>query len=237
MTDDELGARLGDLRDDFDLPEVDLVGAVRSEIEGGDRRASRHPHRWLAAAAVVAVLVVAAMVIEPSREALAGWLGIGSTRIERVPDADLPADASLPDLGDTVPLEPDDSPLAALGTPDVVFVDEAGVRSYAWAATDGLPALGESDLGAVLSVVETPADELNTKLVGADDPVEAVTVSGASGLWIPAGHVLLGHDGTPTAAQRVLLWVADGYEYRLETNLDRADALSLAEQVEGTAGG
>ena len=76
-----------------------------------------------------------------------------------------------------------------------------------------------------------------TKLVGEDDPVEAVRVGDADGLWIPAGHVLLGANGTPTAADRVLLWVSGGTEYRLETNLDKPDAVALATQVEGTPTG
>jgi hypothetical protein len=234
VTGNELGARLVDLRDELDLPDGDLVEAVLAEIDDRATPGRGAAPRWLVAAAVVAIAVLAAVAIQPSREAMAGWLGIGSTRIERVPDAGLRANATLPDLGNTTPVDPDDSPLPALDLPDAAFVDAEGVRSYVWVADDALPALDETDVGAILSVRAAPAEALSTKLVGADDLVEPVDIAGSDGLWIRADHVLLRPDGTRTLAHRVLLWVDEGIEYRLETSLDKDDAVSLAENVEGT---
>ena len=47
------------------------------------------PRRWLAiAAAIVALLVGATLVIAPVREAVADFLGIGSTAVEVVPESE-----------------------------------------------------------------------------------------------------------------------------------------------------
>jgi hypothetical protein len=238
VNDVELGARLHDLSARLDLPEADLVDGVLARIEAGAAapRRSRRGARLAVAAAVAVAVLAAALAIEPSRQALADWFGIGSTIIRRVPETDLPAPRTRPDLGREEPVRPGDAPLPALGPPAAAYRRGADVRSYAWAASPDLPALAGSDLGAVLGV--RPAEGVPvTKLVPTGDPVEGVSVGGVLGLWIPGDHVLLGPDGTPTKAERVLLWVKDGREYRLEANIDRDRAVALAEKVAGTAGG
>jgi hypothetical protein len=237
VNDVELGARLHDLSAQLDRPDVDLVGAVLARVETGgaaSRRRSRGARLAVAAVVVLAVLA-AALAIEPSREALAHWFGIGSTIIRRVPASDLPSAPTRPDLGREEPVPPGDAPLPALGPPEARYTQAPDVRSYVWPAGADLPALAGSDLGAVLSV--RPSDGVPvTKLVPVGDPAEAVSVGGVPALWIPGDHVLLGSDGTPTKAQRVLLWVVGGRQYRLETNVDRDRALALAATVPGTAG-
>jgi hypothetical protein len=238
MNDVELGARLHDLSAQLDLPEVDLVDAVRAGIEANGASSHRRHRgtRLAVAAAVIVAVLVAAIAIGPSREALAHWFGIGSTIIRRVPATELPAPRARPDLGREEPVRPGDAPLPALGPPVASYLRAPDVRSYAWAASPDLPALAGSDLGAVLSVRPAGGAPV-TKLVPVDEPVEGVSVGGAFGLWIPGDHVMLGPDGTPTKARRVLLWVKGDRELRLETNLDRDRAVALAEQVAGTAGG
>ena len=235
VRDAALGLQLTDLAGELDLGDADLVDGVLGQIEAASAPRGARSLRWAAAAAAAVVLAIAAVIVEPSREALAGWLGIGSTTIERVPDADLPESPRLPDLGMRVPVGPGDTPVPSLGPPDAVFVDDHRGRSYVWEATDTLPAVSGTDLGVILSVRSAGRDL--AKLVGEDDPVEIVRIRDGVGLWLPADHVVLDADGVPTAADRVLLWVEDGAEYRLETDLERPAAVALAAQVEGTPTG
>jgi hypothetical protein len=236
VNDLELGGRLQDLAGRLDLPDVDLVDGVLARLPADGSVSRRRGPRLVVAAAVVVAVLAAVLAFEPSRDALAHWFGIGATVVRRVPATDMPVPRTRPDLGAAVPLRPGDAPLPALGPPVAAYLRAPDIRSYAWPPSPDLPALAGSDLGAVLSVRPVGGDPV-TKLVPVGDPVEGVSIGGALGLWIPGDHVLLGPDGTPTGAQRVLLWVKGEREYRLETNLDRARAVALAEKVAGTAGG
>ena len=110
---------------------------------------------------------------------------------------------------------------------------EPDVVSYVWRATGDLPALGGTDLGAVLTVQPADPGYPDIKQVTGDATVEAVRVQGERALWIPGDHVVLGPDGTSTKAQRVLLWLAGDKQYRLETNIERDRAVALAERGGG----
>ena len=106
---------------------------------------SARSRRWLAiAAAIVAVLVGATLAIAPVREAVADFLGIGSTEIEVVPESEadpagLPTiDAGLVDITTSAAESrlgqalPDVAP-TSLGEPDRIMAMPEGGVLLAWA--------------------------------------------------------------------------------------------------------
>ncbi len=107
--------------------------------------------RWLAiAAAIVAVLVGATLAIAPVREAVADFLGIGSTQIEVVPESEadpagLPTiDAGLTDITPSAAASRLGRPLpdfaaTSLGEPDRIMAMPEGGVLVAW--SDGATTL------------------------------------------------------------------------------------------------
>jgi hypothetical protein len=76
------------------------------------------------------------------------------------------------------------------------------------------------------------------KIAGPDVRIEEVTVRGDRGLWIEGAHAVVFRDssGIFRAEERrlagnVLLWEHDGVTFRLEGDVDRGDALALAEDL------
>jgi hypothetical protein len=238
----ELERQLALLRDDVQWPATpDLAGAVAARIGGEPhrrRRALALRRVTVAAAALVAVLAIAAtLAAAPGvRARIERWLGIGAVRVERVER--LPAVGPGRDLGlgarttlaaarrtarVRVPT------IAALGTPDAVYVDRAGGgASLVYRAGPGLPA-ATSGVGALLTVLPGGDIALVKKYLGAGTNVEGVDVDGAIGVFISGDpHVV-----TPPnrLAGNTLLWVRGETTYRLETALGRDAALRLARSV------
>lgn len=93
---------------EFDIDELDLVNGVLDRVDGAST-SKRRP--WLlVAAAVLVVLVVTIAVTPGSRRTVAGWLGLDSVRVERVPVLDLPIEPTtfeLPGPGETITVEVD----------------------------------------------------------------------------------------------------------------------------------
>jgi hypothetical protein len=186
----------------------------------------------LVAAAVVLVATLASLTVAPVREAVAGWLGIGSTEIERVPDGEGdPRD--LPYLGDE--LEPIDEATAesrlgealpatgetALGPAPVLAAPREGGVIMAWA--DGATTLW-------VQQNDRPAHEVMDKLLTIDDRLVPVDDLGEEAAVIEGPHVLV----TPLrrlAAGTVVIWVDDGLEYRLESDLGVDDLVAIARSV------
>ncbi len=237
MNDDtDLGARLAGLVGDLDLPSVDLRDAVLADVSTHDPTSHRTRRLVLVAAAVAAIAIGVTLSFGSSREAVASWLGIGSTSVRLVPDEELPAGGPR-SWGPEVPVPSGGSPLPNLGEPDAVFRDDRGVTTFAWQAGDDLPAMGDTGWGAALSVGLRGGSAGDIKLLAQDERVEFVDVGGSTGLWIPGDHIVVVPGQPPAIAHRVLLWVLDGTEYRLETELPEASALGLAAEVDGTVGG
>jgi hypothetical protein len=181
------------------------------------------------------VLVAATVAIAPARDAVASWLGIGSTTIRRMPTEELPA-GGPPQLGTEVPVTEDAPSLAALGEPDTAFVDDRGAISAVWPASGELPELGSTGWGAILTIRPAGSGAGNEKLLGSDTQVESVEIGGVRGLWVPGDHIVIVPGEPPAIAHHVLLWATDGEEYRLETELSQERAVALAATVGGTAG-
>ncbi len=193
------------------------------------RASSVWPRRLAIAAAVVVALLVVTMAIAPVREAVADWLGIGSTHIVKVEggiDAtDLPtirdglkvisrADAETA-LRAPLPEVP------VLGEPDVLVRAPEGGVVMGWAK-------GDTTLWVHGMSLE-PGPFLD-KLLAAGERVEPVEGVGEDALYVEGTHVL----ETPArrlAARSVLLWVEDGREYRLESDLARDELIEIAKSV------
>ncbi len=224
-----LSDAFADVIDHLDVPERDLVASVLDEIgetHTGQRRL------MLALAAAVFVVLGFIVAVEPTRTAVADWLGIGATGVERVP-APVEVETGSPpvSLGDPVDLPAELDPIPLLGLPEAVFNEPNGVgrgRHYSWPAA------------SVVLSVRTTAGPQDWKSVGADQSVELVTVefggNQTPGLWIPTQHELAraGREYAVTA-ERVLIWVgpANDIQYRLETDGGLSATLELAMQVQG----
>jgi hypothetical protein len=197
-------------------------------------RPSWPPRRWLAVAAMITAVVVAAtLAIAPVREAVADFLGIGSTSIDVVPgpDADpvgLPTiDEGLIDLsrsaaesrlGHALP----DVAGTPLGEPDrIASMPEGGVL-IAW--SDGATTLWIHD-------AMMPTDDLSRKLIDAGQDAEAIDGLGDAALTVTGDHIL----ETPyrrVRAGTVVLWTEGDTEYRLESDLDLSTMLDIAHALD-----
>ena len=195
---------------------------------------SARSRRWLAiAAAIVAVLVGATLAITPVREAVADFLGIGSTGIEVVPESEadpagLPTiDAGLADLTTSAAESrlgqalPDVAP-TSLGEPDRIMAMPEGGVLLAWA--DGATTLWIHD-------ASMPGEMLFKKLVDAGQDARPIDGLGDAALMVTGEHVL----ETPyrrVKAGTVLLWTDGAAEYRLESDLDETTMLDIAHALD-----
>lgn len=198
----------------------------------GDRRPARsHAGRLaLAAAVLLVVLIAVGALVTPVRDAVADWLGIGNTRVEQVPARDgdpagLPmfsadaipttATAAAARLGRPIPV------VRRLGRPERFLVPPEGGVLMAWPR-------GRTTLWVIPETGEGPP--LVKKLLTYVDHTQAVEGLGEQALLVDAAHVL----ETPTrrvAAGRVLLWIEDGLQYRLESDLSPHQMIELAQSV------
>jgi hypothetical protein len=104
----------------------------------------------------------------------------------------------------------------------------------AWRPSATYPALPGTDWGLVLLAFQGD-DETIIKSVQAFEDVHPARVGGAPAAWIPVPHVLELETArgfqTFSVHGNVLIWEVDDVTYRLETSLDRAQAVALAEST------
>ena len=182
------------------------------------------PHgrrRWpLLVAAAVVLVVAAVVVIQPAREAVARWFGV---RIER--DDGAPATGSFVD--GVRPLDVDDAMVRAgldpaavratsLGRPDAAGVPPEGgvVLSWRTGATTLWVRPGDDDIVVVKGLGPTSASAMVS-----DVGDYAVLIEGRHVLDTPARRV---------AAGRVLWWIGDGTQHRLESDLPAPTLIAIA---------
>jgi hypothetical protein len=225
---------------------------------GGPR--TRHPRRTprphqtrarlLAAAAAVLVATAATVAVPGSRQAVARWLGMGGVTLTYGDDVPSAAGRSY-DLGSPVPLARAvagaqdagwtlQAPAAA-GHPDRAYVDQpAGSVTLAWAPAASLPEIDDSGLGLVVTAIPGTTDAGGmSKLTSAGTIVELVRVGDTPAYWIAGDlHVvaITDPDGqivthSSRLASNTLLWTEGEVTYRLESSLDREDAVALAEDL------
>lgn len=223
----------------------------RAHVERASRwlPVGRRP-RWHPVLAVVVAAAVSVVVALPGpRAAMARLLGIGGVRM--VVTGEVPA--TLPhafDLGEPIAVDraleeaPPALASAASGDPVAAFAGRPpGGVSLVWPASEHLPEIdAPGPTGVGLIVTAFPGDigtPVMRKDIGPGTRLEAVTVAGYPGYWVsgaphevamaaPSGEVL---PDTVRLAGNTLLWTVGTTTYRLESALDRAGALEVAERV------
>lgn len=171
-------------------------------------------------------------VVAPVREAVADWLGIGSTRIETAP-ADQDDLAALPDLyADLSPVTPGAAsaelgrPLPEvthprLGDPSLVATPSEGGVIVAWER-------GSTTLWIRPHDPSVAPDR--RKLASDASAVQPIGELGEQGWFVQGEHELVTPDRRVAAAS-VVLWIDDGLEYRLESEFGRETMLAIARSV------
>ena len=160
----------------------------------------------------------------------AGPLGSGLGLGDPIPVADA---ASAVDIPVVVPSAP------GVGGPVSAWLLD-GRLSLVWPAGPGLPVTREPGIGLILAEFRGSVEPgYFEKIVGPDTTVEPVAVDGVIGYWISgAPHELVFVDAHGQAvfdSRRIvgdtLLWARGDVTFRLESGLDRAAAVALAETL------
>jgi len=128
---------------------------------------------------------------------------------------------------------------AALGDPDAVWVDAAGDGSrivLGWIADEHLPPIDGLPWGAVLSGLHGEMEQVAKSVFMEGNTFENAKVDGHDAIWVTGPHELdlVMDDGTYARYQvtgNVLVWESDGIVLRLETSLDLAAAVEVAESI------
>lgn len=255
---DDLVLALRELGDRLDVPAtVDPVAGAVGRIRAtptfsprvwSPRRPNPRTRRVLAAAAAVLMVALAAVLAAPgSRHAVARWLGIGSVTVTYTGEVPRAAGHTY-DLGTPVPLAQAVSRadtagwrLAApsgAGDPAGAFVGRpTGSVNLVWAPSDDLPEIGDSGIGLLLTAMPGTTDAGGmSKQARRGTTVQLVRVGDNPGYWIAGdphevvitdaeGEVV--HDSARLAAN-TLVWTEGDITYRLESALDRDEAVELA---------
>ena len=237
----ELETDLRSLGRELEYPSTPpLAEAVAARLEPRRAGPGRLFGRRRIAIAVAIVLAAFAAVLAASPGARSAFLelfgieGAAVYRVERTPDVNRYAplvhgeavaleeaarsvdfDLLLPPTGDRRPIER-------------VFLDRiVGAVSVVYCCPD---VLLTQFRGETLPYVQ--------KFAGPDVQVEHLSVNGDPGIWIEGPHAVVFRDASGVVRQdelrlagNVLLWERGGITFRLEGDIDRDDAVRLAEQL------
>ena len=128
----------------------------------------------------------------------------------------------------------------AIGPPDVAYL--GGARAtLVWASRPALPATSEPGIGLLISEFEGHVETgYFEKILDSGTTLTRVTVNGSPGYWISGDPHFFYYvdargnfvDDTHRAVGDVLIWSTGEVTYRLESGLDMAGAISLAESLE-----
>lgn len=260
LSDRELEGALRDLGAHLAYPPpADLLPAVRARIErragAGLRDLFWSPRfAFVPALATIALLLVAALALQPIGATAAEALGLRGLVIFRTAETPPPArpvrspssgvlsdahrvasvDAASGEAGFTV-LVP-----SALGPPDEVHVRVTSGDSQVFLVyrpRPGIAASAETGIGVLVTEVRGSFEfALLGKLVGPSSRTEQVTVNGAQAVWIegaphqffyraPNGQFI---QDTLRLAGNVLLWSQGDLLLRLEADVTKDEALRIA---------
>jgi hypothetical protein len=134
----------------------------------------------------------------------------------------------------------------ALGPPAAVTFGPpppGGELALVWPPSDTLPPTAIPGVGALLSVFRAEVDEaFIQKTLTPGTTYERVLVNGRPAIWLAGSpHLFLyrGADGavqqqTLRLAGNTLIWTDGPFTYRLESALDRDQAIAVAQTVPGT---
>ena len=245
----ELELELRELR--VDWPETpDIAGVVGERLAAAPARPRRSWFNrpvWQLAVAATALIIAVVMVVPPARSAVLDLLGFGSVRIVR--EEPRPSRfASGLGLGEPVTLEqarrrfPVLVP-AAVGEPDAVYLTEdPSVRvDLVYRERPGLPASANTGAGLLVTEFHAVAEPLIEKTAGAGARVERLTVGGDPAFFISGAdhgfaYIQRGSTGSfepqRLAGNTLLVERSDGVLLRIEGELDRDEAVKIAESVD-----
>jgi len=249
MTDERLEAALATMGGDLAFPATPAFGEavtarLTSEREAGAR--PRLPSRALWSRRRVLVLATIGLLAALALAA-AARLAVGTIEF-RVQPGVTPSPALPPVepdvLGDPLPareavaLAGFEPALPSGAPPDEVYVVDSPFGDpgliYAWRPSASYPTLPGTEWGLVLIAFQGD-DETVVKTVQRFEDLHDATVNGERAWWIPVPHVLEieTNAGFETFSVRgnVLIWEVADVTYRLETSLDRASAIALAESM------
>jgi hypothetical protein len=157
---------------------------------------------------------------------LGGSLGLG----DALPFAEVERAAGFDVL---LPTDP------SIGLPDVSYLNGQRV-ALVWANRPALPETNTLGIGLVLVEFQGAVGQgYYEKILGGETTITPVTVDGARGYWISGDpHFFFytdAHGQLVTDESRVvgdvLVWATADVTYRLETSLDKAAAIKLAESL------
>jgi hypothetical protein len=222
--DEALGVALLDLASRLRMPAQSIWPEVEARITATPALRGRRRSRLLVAALVLAAVLIAVAAIAPARQAVADFLGIGSTEVRVVEHgAEGAPPKRLAPVDDVDPLR---AQLRAAGLvlPDPSLVGEpiaAQVR------------LGSETLLGFADVVLAQRHEGGVpvlKRVSGRSRVEAAQVGDTAALWIEGRHTRQVGNRV-VRSESALVWVAYGLELRLEGDLPRERMLAIARSV------
>ncbi|HEY6416538.1 MAG TPA: hypothetical protein VIX41_09885, partial [Acidimicrobiales bacterium] len=201
----------------------------------------------VAAAAALLVGLAATLVAPASRHAVARWLGIGSVTVTYTDEVPAAAGRTY-DLGAPVSLAEADARAdaagwslaapAGAGDPARAFVGRpAGSVNLAWAPAPERPEIADSGIGLLLTAMPGTTDAGGmSKQATAGTTVQLVRVGDHAAYWIegePHEVVMTDRNGdviheSARLAGNTLVWTDGDVTYRLESGLDRDEAIELA---------
>jgi hypothetical protein len=218
-----------------DPPDVRAAVRARIATPAGPARSTRP--RWIAA--IVVALLATGLVASPQARAAVGdvlrfagvdvqW-GSDADDAPRVPESPLPGaePASLVAAREQAAFEIGVPSL--LGPPDrVVVADRARVVSLLYDGPDGRIRLDEFD-GRLEPIFYKTVDHSAMR----------TPVNGNDGWWLSGPHSVryvdrdgVVHNETARLAASTLIWVSGAVSYRLEADVERDEAVRIAESIE-----
>jgi hypothetical protein len=252
LDDDALGRAVAATARQIDWPAApDLADRVSNTLRDQERHPSLARPRLSLPRRRRTLLLVAAAVLLLAAAALAAKaiIDLGALTIDTIPGPPtaLPsAAASGPTLGHPATLADAEREAgfsaelpATLGAPDAIWVDtpQGGARIVlAWSASGTLPAIDDLPWGTILIEFHGQLEQAAKLIFTEGNTFKSVEVDGQDGIWIAGEHELdlVADDGTYTRYRvtgNVLVWKIDGVLLRLETSLDQAAAVRIAESV------
>ena len=256
-----LERQLRALRSQLVVPDARAISvAVRRRIESGttqvDTSSVREPRArrrvLVAVAAVLLILVVTALAIGTTRNAVADWLGLRGVQVERSPepvrglgtDLHLGRPVSLAEARDALGFEPLLAARAQYGVPDAVYLADrpsGGRVTFVYAPRPGLPPAAGSGVGMLITEFEATIDEpVLRKTAGPDTTVEVLEVNGQRAYWLagePHAVAFTDRNGTffqdeGRLAGNTLLFANGPRTIRIESGLTRDEVLAVARSMD-----
>jgi hypothetical protein len=232
-SDARIVAALAALRDDMLVPDAPLDVTIVGTLTAAPANVSRWRRPALVAAVVVLVSLVLTLAVAPARDAVADWLGIGSTEVRIDPGRGAP-DGSLPAIDDGARAVDADGAARALGRelPPLAHPATDAPAQFALPVEGGVLVRwpGRDETLWMHEAVMAPSD-YRRKFATDEADVRAVDDLGEDALWVGGAH-LLETPARAVAARNVLLWLDERagapLELRLEGDLDRDEIVALA---------